>query len=230
VRSVQWLGGPLQAIFSVELMESAATGRESARATLHVSVAGVPIGEVLFEVRVTLAADEREPAAADERRDRTAITTRRAMGRMKKQAASPEPVGIASLRYLNAFISYSRKDFAEVSFFAQGLDEAEVTVCIDVNAFEPGDEWAKALPSHICDADVFYLMWSENAAGSKWVDIETREAIRCYDGSQENRPRIKPIVLHQPYPPPPEYLRRFHFYSLWLAHRTAQAARRVRLS
>jgi hypothetical protein len=57
-------------------------------------------------------------------------------------------------------------------------------------------------------------MWSDNAVGSKWVDMETREAIRRYDNSQEHRPRIKPIVLRQPWPPAPEHLQRFHFYSL----------------
>jgi hypothetical protein len=75
---------------------------------------------------------------------------------------------------------------------------------------------------------VLILMWSDNAAGSKWVDMETREAIRCYDSSQGHRPRIKPIALSQPWPPAPEYLQRFHFYSLWVAHRTAQAVGLVR--
>jgi hypothetical protein len=45
-------------------------------------------------------------------------------------------------------------------------------VSVDVNAFEPGDEWAEALPSYIGEADVFYLMRSDNAAGYKWVGMK----------------------------------------------------------
>jgi hypothetical protein len=91
-------------------MQHRAHGFAAGRSAIN----AVPAGEVLFEVRVMqsrLAAGEPEPAAADEPRDRTALATRQARSAVERQSASPEPVGTASLRYRNAFISYSRKGF-----------------------------------------------------------------------------------------------------------------------
>jgi hypothetical protein len=95
---------------------------------------------------------------------------------------------------------------------------------VDLTQLEPGDEWEKELEKHIGRADVFYLMWSDNAARSRYVDWESRRAVALYrQERQPRRPRIKPIPLQQPWPEPPDYLRPFHFNSSWQAHRTAQA-------
>jgi hypothetical protein len=94
---------------------------------------------------------------------------------------------------------------------------------MDVKSFEPGDDWADQIHRNIPRADVFYLMWSKNAAASKWVLEEARRAVELSDASEPPRPRIKPITLHRESPRPPDFLSRFHFDSAWLAHRAAQA-------
>jgi hypothetical protein len=68
---------------------------------------------------------------------------------------------------------------------------------------------------------VFYLMWSGHAAASTWVDIETRRAVAHYDAHPRRVPRIRPVLIEQPMPDPPDYLSRFNFHSKWLALRTA---------
>ena len=105
-------------------------------------------------------------------------------------ATAAVPVGTSADRYRTAFVSYARSDFREVSFFAQGLSEKGITPCVDISTLEPGEEWEKELQAHIDQADVFYLMWSENAAKSNYVDWETRHAFGLYQQDQEpKRPR-----------------------------------------
>ena len=110
-----------------------------------------------------------------------------------------------------------------MSLFAQGLAASNTKPCVDVTHLEPGQEWEQRLPHHIGGSDVFYLMWSDHAAASPWVERETREAIKLYESTDPKRPRIVPITLHRPAPEPPAYLKQFHFDSPWLAQRAAQS-------
>jgi TIR domain len=166
---------------------------DTIEAALYISVGGIPVGDIEFKVRV------------GHPRDRT------------EGAAEPQ-----AIRYEKAFISYARPDFDKVSLFAQGLAQNNIKPCVDVTDLEPGQEWEQELHQHIADSNVFYLMWSGNAARSKWVGIESREAVNLYDSRDPKRPRIIPVTLHRPVPRPPAYLRRFHFDSPWLAQRSAQ--------
>jgi hypothetical protein len=109
-----------------------------------------------------------------------------------------------------------------VSLFVEGLAVNNIKPCVDVTELEPGHEWEHKLPQHIAGSDVFYLMWSDNAASSRWVKKESREAVKHYEANDRGRPRIVPITLHRPAPQPPSYLRQFHFDSPWLAQRAAQ--------
>jgi uncharacterized protein YndB with AHSA1/START domain len=163
-------------------------------AVLYVSVGGIPVGDIAFTLQVS---DTARPAA----------------DRAPAQAT----------RYEQAFISYSRRDFDKVSLFAQGLAASNIKPCVDVTHLEPGHEWEHKLPQHIAGSDVFYLMWSDHAANSPWVERESREAVKLYETSDPKRPRIVPITLHRPAPEPPEFLRQFHFDSPWLAQRAAQS-------
>jgi hypothetical protein len=43
-------------------------------------------------------------------------------------------------------------------------------LAFDVASLEPGADWGAKLPEMIGRCDVFYLMWSDNAARSKWVE------------------------------------------------------------
>jgi hypothetical protein len=108
----------------------------------------------------------------------------------------------------------------------RGLSEKGIRPCVDVVELEPGEDWRKELEARIDTADVFYLMWSDNAATSEHVLGEAQQATARHHASHSTpkRPRIKPVPLHQPWPEPPDYLREFHFFSIWQAHRAAQAA------
>jgi len=190
-RELKWEGEPAKEVFEVEVPANLVA--ESIKGLMTVAVDGVPVGDIEFKLHVTTSANVSTEEAAE-----THV-----------------------LKYENAFMSYSRKDFHEVSFFAQALASCRVKLLVDVTALEPGDDWAKELTALIGQADVFYLIWSENASNSEWVDKEARHAKRLYDTSDPCRPRIIPMPLERPMPKPPDYLSKFHFNSSWLDRRTA---------
>ena len=183
---------------------------ETAKVTVHIGLNGVEIGLIEFEL----------PIKENE------VKRKRRLGILSTEIESKNDdihlVDAKAKKYGYAFISYSREDFTEASLFAQGLEENEIKVCVDVTTFEPGDDWEKEIAKNISKADAFFLIWSDNAAQSKWVTLETREAVQLYDSTVPPRPAIKPIVISRPVPAPPDFLKRFHFDLKWLAHRTAQ--------
>ena len=189
-RQLKWQGAPAKEVFEVEVPANLVS--ESIKGHLTVAVDTVPVGDIEFKLHVTTSANVNTDEAAETR----------------------------ALRYENAFISYSRKDFRDVSIVAQALATTQ-NLLVDVTELEPGDDWAKELPAFIGRADVFYLIWSENASNSEWVDKEARHAKRLYDTSVPSRPRIRPFPLKRPMPPPPDYLSKLNFNSPWLAQRTA---------
>src|SRR5262249_578211 len=104
--------------------------------------------------------------------------------------------------------------------FAEGLEQNGMKLFVDVTSIEPGAEWARVLKRGIRRADVFYLMWSSNAAASEWVREECTYAHQR--NSKLRRPRLKPVTLHRGAPHPPSYLGHLEFNSRWLAQREAQ--------
>jgi hypothetical protein len=217
---VKWEGQPTRVTFTAQVPRTVKA--DSIEGVLHVGIDDIPIGEISF----TLHVDQQDRPMTVR-----ASLPRMASGIVSEDQEQPQataalsPVGTEAQRYESAFISYARTDFPLVSFFAQGLGEKGIKPCVDLTELEPGDEWEKELPEHIGRADVVYVMWSDAAARSRYVDWEARHAVELYGRDRKpKRPRIKPIPLHQPWPKPPGYLRRFHFYSDWAAHRAAQAA------
>src|SRR5262249_9330779 len=190
-RQLKWQGTPAKELFEVEVPANLVS--ESIKGLLTLAVDNVPVGDIEFKLHVATSAKVTPDEAAETH----------------------------ALKYENAFISYSRKDFRDVSIIAQALATSQVNLLVDVTELEPGDDWAEELPAFIDRADVFYLIWSENASKSEWVDKEARHAKTLYDTSDPSRPRIFPITLKRPVPMPPDYLRKFHFDSPWLAQRTA---------
>jgi hypothetical protein len=81
-----------------------------------------------------------------------------------------EAVGKSALRYARPFISYSREDAKEVLFFAQGLAETVPDLFLDLTSLKAGELWSDEIRAAIDRCDVFYLMWSDNAAVSEWVE------------------------------------------------------------
>lgn len=198
LQTIHWEGMPERVVFLAAV--PAQIQEQTLNCRLFISVNDIPVGDITFKLYA--ATEKPEP------------TTFMPMGGSN--------VPTVAHAYSSAFISYSRKDFEGVSLFAQGLSEHRIKLCFDVTSFEPGEDWAQSLQSHIEDADAFYLMWSSNAATSQWVDMEARYATKLHDERETDRPRIVPITLSRPVPAPPDYLKRFHFNSPWLSQRTAE--------
>jgi hypothetical protein len=203
-RQLRWEGRVASELFEVEAQTDLTS--DSIKAALHVHVNGIPVGRIDFKVDI-----EPDVPISDRLFGRMTASLSPAEHHAETHAAS----------YKTAFVSYSRVDFERVSWFAQGLEQNKIELLMDVTTLEPGQEWEKELPAQIARADVFYLMWSDNAAKSKWVDKEVRQAVQLYDGSNPHRPSIEPMVSHRPIPKPPDYLEKFHFNSNWADMRTA---------
>jgi hypothetical protein len=122
------------------------------------------------------------------------------------------------------FVSYSRKkDVRQVRLYAEALDDCGIELLFDLTSIEPGEELEEKLSELIDKADVFYLMWSRNAAMSQRVEKETLTAVARYDNDSKHLPRIRPVVIEQPMPEPPSHLRRFQFNSMGRASNCANA-------
>lgn len=200
-----WDGTPQQAAFEAEILGPA----RAIRPTVHMSVDGLAIGEITFELVVS----EARPAPVHS----FGLV---GVGRDGGHADDLTLVGDTATRYRTAFISYAREDFERVSYFAQGLEQNGIRLFLDVTRAEPGEDWAQKLPAEIDRADVFYLMWSRKAAKSKWVEKEAQHA--CARAARSGRPRVVPMTLHRGAPPPPRFLEGYEFNSRWLAQREAQ--------
>ena len=206
LQTVKWEGAPAHVLFNVEAPTGLAP--DPINAAVYLSIDGIPIGDVAFRIYVaSVQPADSEDAAVPVPADLATATAARTRG----------------TSYGCAFVSYARKDFDRVSLFAQGLTQREMELAFDVASLEPGADWGAKLPEMIGRCDVFYLMWSDNAARSKWVEKEARLAVWLHHKSQRGAPRIVPITLDRPAPKPPGFLGPFHFNSPWLAQRAAQA-------
>ena len=80
----------------------------------------------------------------------------------------------------------------------------------DILSLDPGDRWEHQLYRHIDSADLFLLFWSSAARESEWVSKEVRYAL-ARKGSNDAPPEIMPVVIEEPWPPPPPELAHLHF-------------------
>jgi hypothetical protein len=76
-----------------------------------------------------------------------------------------------------AFISYSSTDGAFVSELQACLQAAQFNTWRDVHNLRAGDRWPRKLGDAIADAPVFILVWSADAAGSDFVELEWAIAV-----------------------------------------------------
>jgi hypothetical protein len=112
-----------------------------------VSQASIPIGRILFKLRLRLA---------EERADKL-----------------PKNSGRAT-RYTEAFISYASQDRPEVLRRVQMLSAVGIHYFQDVLDLNPGDKWAEELFRRIDESNVMFLFWSSAARTSEWVQKEWR--------------------------------------------------------
>jgi len=148
-----------------------------------VSQNSVPIGRVLFILRVVAAAT----------------------GQPDRELAR-EPCGTAT-RYNLAFISYASKDRPEVLRRVQMLSAVGIRYFQDLLDLDPGDHWAQEIFRHIDESDVMFLFWSSAAGESEWVRKEWQ-----YGLEKKGDDYIRPVVIEGPPPPEaPAELRHLHF-------------------
>jgi hypothetical protein len=188
-----WEGTPAHAVFDARAPAKPTSNAIGGLISLYVD--GIAVGEITFELAVNATAAGRP-------------------GQHAKTRATA---------YRAAFISYANEDFDKASLLAQGMQEAspDLELLFDVIAIKPGEEWEKKLPTLIEKADVFYLIWTDDAAKSEWVGKESRQAVYLYN-TTPHRPAIRPVLFVRPFPEIPDHLKPFHFGDFWLDARTAR--------
>jgi hypothetical protein len=206
-----WTGDPQVTTFDVSIPFH--TTKAVVKGIVFVSVDDVPIGEIPFEIAIGSTAATVTGDLSSGRRFFVEMPS--------VPNARPASVAKTPLSYRTAFLSYSRKDVAWASLFAEGLTSNGIDLFVDVTAMEPGDEWERVLLRAIAKSDVFFLLWSENAARSDWVNKECLAVCRRWELSGHSAPTIKPIVLHDGAPKPPFCISSFHCDSRWRQMRVA---------
>jgi hypothetical protein len=199
-RQLRWEGRPAKQVFEVEARADLTSNL--IEAVLRVLVDGITVGRIEFKVHV-----EAKVPSSDE--------TTKSSTRAERYAET------RAINYEKAFISYARVDFEMVSGYAQALELVGVELLMDVTSLEPGQEWEKQLSALIARADVVYLMWTDSAAKSKWVDRETRQAVELYNCSDPHRPGIIPIPRYTTFPALPDHLKKFQADLKWAEKRSA---------
>ncbi len=126
--------------------------------------------------------------------------------------SNEEPAETKSIKYRNAFISYSSDDREEVLKRVSMLPKLGVNYFCDLLTLKPGDRWSNEVYKYIEDSDVFFLFWSSNAKRSEWVQKEWSHALEIKGIDDSKLPDIIPIVIEGPPPPePPKELSHLHF-------------------
>jgi len=88
------------------------------------------------------------------------------------------------------FISYSTHDLERITEIAERLQNADVSVWIDRNKIEGGEEWAAEIVRGIDGCKVVILMCSDASMRSIWVNREVQVA------GQQNKPFL-PLLLEK---------------------------------
>jgi hypothetical protein len=96
---------------------------------------------------------------------------------------------------MRVFISHNFANKADARLLAAALAQRGTSVWFDEWSIRPGESIAAGIESGLAGADVFVLIWSENAARSNWVGTEVRAYLhrRVADASL----RIVPLMLDE---------------------------------
>jgi hypothetical protein len=188
-----WRSTATAAQFEVEVPATAAGPNVIGR--IRFAIGGVPAGTLRFQVTLVPAGTAAEGAELRE---------------------------VQTVRYRQAFVSYSSKDRSEVLKRVQAFKIAGMKVFQDILDLEPGERWARALYREIDSCDVFLLFWSRAAAASEWVAKEIDYALARKQGDENRPPDIQPVPIEgPPIVPGPEKLRHLHFNDALLAQISA---------
>jgi hypothetical protein len=184
IKPLVWRGRPQAVQFNVSVPPGRAPGVVAG--TVTVSLNGLPVGHVVFQVAVTSADQGLAPGEA-------------------------VPLGAAHY-YQKAFLSYASKDRDEVLKYAGLLDVLHIPFFQDLLHLAPGERWERALYRHIDESDLFLVFWSTAAKQSTWVQQEIQYALRRKGDDDAAPPAIVPVPIEGPPPvEPPAELAHLHF-------------------
>lgn len=124
----------------------------------------------------------------------------------------PETRQTTQRPYQAIFCSYSHQDKRIVERVEAVAKLFELEYLRDVTTLKSGQHWSDELLNMIERADIFQLFWSENAAGSEYVEKEWRHALQLMAGEQKPDTFIRPVCWVEPiHPTPPKELEHIHF-------------------
>jgi ribosomal protein S27AE len=96
---------------------------------------------------------------------------------------------------MNIFISHNKKQKSQARLLAMALAEHGESVWFDEWTIRPGESLTGGIEEGLTSADVFVLLWSEEAANSNWVRPELRAYIRRR--VDDKSLRIIPIMMDE---------------------------------
>ncbi len=132
---------------------------------------------------------------------------------VSQSAASPDIQQAEGKAYQAVFCSYSHKDIAIARLVEAAVLTLGYTYLRDMTTLRAGEDWNEALMAMIDRADIFQLFWSENSAGSKYVEQEWRYALDLIEAQRKDRRFIRPVRwVDPPQPNPPSDLGWINFY------------------
>lgn len=197
-QALQWDRRNHVAIFNARAQPNLAA--HASANTLYIFKKGFPIGQIDFTI--TLDASATTPRDATIRQHKK--LTLDSVKEYTKGLIVAES-GFSAVRYTRAFVSYSQKDTEEMALFCAGLDTSGIEIGIDRLHFRTGEDWDEQAKRLINKCDIFFLLWSPNAAKSPAVDDEIKYAVDTRN--QNGRPHIHPVVIRRSVDlPDPPYL------------------------
>lgn len=116
-------------------------------------------------------------------------------------------------RYSKIFISYAHADYSQVKGIAEGCKINGTEYFFDRHSLRAGDLFKEKILKYIEDADLFVLCWSENAAKSKWVQIERQHALSLIRQGKCGL-TIYPLSMPPEAPLPEDMIDKYNFAKL----------------
>ena len=111
--------------------------------------------------------------------------------------AEPDPTGESGARI---FLSHNKTDVHAARSLGANLQLAGASVWLDEWEIEPGASIPARLNEGLASFDAFLVLWSANAATSRWVNREIETAV--YAVMSDPKRRLIPVVLDDtPLPP-----------------------------
>ena len=118
--------------------------------------------------------------------------------------------------YKRAFISYSHFDFQTAATVAAILRAQEIPFFWDKKSLDPGAEFNDVIKKNIDESDVFFLLWSKNAAESDYVNKEYHHALQRVELQKRSGAATLDIKTFsiEPFAEPPSDLGHYNFYRI----------------